>query len=166
MVAADRSERFQMASYGYDSEYTGIRKFLNPQDPKVRIGLVVLLAVGSAYFLWSTVGTLFFANSETIVLSDDWSVFCIKCNAESVVSRSKYAASSDGSTATYPDCPKCGESKCCVDMTVCPKCGKLFASESAKALCAAAASGKTVDPYSFDLICPHCKHNLKEASDR
>jgi hypothetical protein len=154
-----------MANYGYDSEYPGVRKFLNPQDPKLRIGLMVLLVAAGLYFLWSAIGVYFFSAGSGAVMSDDWRVACVKCNVESVVSRQEQAGKAgDGSATKYPDCPKCGQAKSCVDMTVCPKCDKRFASDASKALCNAVGSEKPVDTTAFDLICPHCKHDLKGAS--
>jgi len=153
-----------MADYGYHEEYTGIRKFLNPRDPKVRIGVLVVLGGLAAVFLWNTISSLTGADDSPAVMSDELHVVCIKCNAASVVSRGAQAEKikkNSSPLAVYPDCPKCGESASCVTSTLCPKCGKRFASESAKALRKAAESGEIIDKYAFDLICPHCKHDLK-----
>ena len=138
-----------MADYGYDDGYTGIRRFLNPRDPKVRIGVLVVLGAVVVWFLWSTIGSL--SGDAPVVISDELHVVCTEpeCNAESVVSRSAHARKVKGNSsplAVYPDCPKCN---------------KRFASESAKAVRKAVQSGKVIDKYAFDLICPHCKHDLK-----
>ena len=151
-----------MASYGYDNEYTGIRKYLNPQDPKVRIGLMVILGAVAVYLLWGAVSTVFFSGGGATVISDDWHVSCVKCNAESVVSRKAHVEKAgSGPLAEYPDCPKCGQKASCVDMTICPECGKRFASEAAKALRQAAIDKKVINEHALDLVCPHCKYDLK-----
>ena len=156
-----------MAGYGYHAEHTGIRKFLNPRDPKVRICVLVALGVVAVALLWSAIGSLSGAGDEPGVLGDEFHVACTKCPAISVVSRTALAAKikeSSSPLAEYPDCPKCAASAACVTATLCPKCGKHFASESDKAIREAAESGKTIDKYAFDLICPHCNHNLKGVS--
>ncbi len=152
-----------MASYGYDSEYTGIRKLLNPQDPIIRIGVVVLLAAAGAYLLWSLIGVFFFSSGgAAVVMSDDWPVTCVKCKAESVISRSDFAElARTGPPAQYPDCPKCNQTVSCVETTVCPECNHRFASEASKALLQAAVDGKIIDQHAIDIVCPECKHDLK-----
>ena len=155
-----------MARYGYDEEYTGIRKFLNPRDPKVRIGALVVMGALVVVFLWSAIGSLIGTDEAPAVISDEWYVVCAECNAESVVSRvaqAKKIKENSSPSSAYPDCPKCGASASCVSARLCPKCGKRFASESAKAVRKAVKSGEVIDKYAFDLICPHCKHDLKGA---
>jgi len=158
------TERLEMAGYGYHEEYTGIRKFLNPRDPKVRIGVLVVLGALAVFFLWNTIGNFTGTGDASGVMSDELHVVCTKCDVASVVSRSARARKvkeNSSPSAVYPDCPKCGESVSCVDASLCPKCGKRFASESAKAIRKAAGSDKVIDKYAFDLICSHCKHDLK-----
>ena len=155
-----------MAGYGYDEEYTGIRKFLNPRDPKVRIGVLVALAALVVVLLWSAIGSLLRGGDPPSVIGDEWRVICTntECNAESVISRTAHAAKAKENpspSSAYPDCPKCGASASCVSARLCPKCGKYFASESAKAVRKAVMNGKVINKYAFDLICPHCKHDLK-----
>jgi hypothetical protein len=151
-----------MASYGYDSEYTGIRKLLNPQDPKARVTAVVVLAAAGAALLWYLIGFFFSSGGNVPVVSDDWNVTCVKCDAESVISRSDFAKQArTGAAAQYPDCPKCQQTVSCVETTVCPECDKRFASDAAKALLQAASENKTIDQHAIDIICPKCKHDLK-----
>ena len=154
-----------MASYGDYEAYTGIRKYLNPRDPKVRIGLLVVLGALVVVLLWSAIGSFMGTDDGPAVVGDELHVVCTECNVESVVFRAALdkKAKEDSSSSVYPDCPKCGASASCVEMTLCPKCGKRFASESAKAVHKAVASGKVIDKYAFDLICRYCKHDLKGA---
>ncbi|MDP6633551.1 MAG: hypothetical protein QGG42_01465 [Phycisphaerae bacterium] len=152
-----------MASYGYDEEYSGIRKFLNPRNPIVRNGLLVVLGAVALYFLWSSISSLTGIGQDTGVIGDQWRVSCVQCNAESVVSRAAHnkKQASDPKLQPYPDCPECGAKAGCVDLTLCPKCDKGFPSDAAKAVRKSVDTGEAVDEYSFDLICPHCKHDLK-----
>ena len=155
-----------MAGYGYDDGYTGIRKFFNPRDPKVRIGLLVVLGALVVVFLWCTISSFTGTGDAPGVIGDELHVFCTECNAKSVVSRTAHAGKvkeNSSTSAVYPDCPKCGASASCVNTRRCPKCGERFASESAKAVRKAVQSGKVIDKYAFDLICPRCKHDLKGA---
>ncbi len=62
------------------------------------------------------------------------------------------------------DCPKCGEKKCCYQMTKCPKCGKYYPSPAAKYWADMYRTGKEhvkgeKPPKS---ICPHC-HTDRDA---
>ncbi|MDP6544749.1 MAG: hypothetical protein QGH60_12210 [Phycisphaerae bacterium] len=153
-----------MAGYGYDDGYTGIRKFLNPRDPRIRIGFCVVLGALVLLLLWIAISSYFGADDVPSLMSDELHVVCTKCNAGSVVSRDAQARKikdKPSPLAVYPDCAKCGEAVSCVSATLCPKCGKRFASESAKAIRKAIDSGEVVDKHGFDLICPGCKHDLK-----
>ena len=128
--------------------------------------LLVIITGGAALGVWAILAGPDRSKRHEDTAGEFMPYKCAQCGHEFRVTPEEYeefketVAPNDPGAARLLHCPECGGKHCCVVMTPCPVCGKLYVPYGAKI--AAKLERREDVPEDLPNICPHCKTDINE----